>query len=142
MTAPPQEKKCHLEAIKSVLDRSIEVRFAYVFGSCSRGDAGPLSDIDVAVFLDSRIEPFEFRLQLMETLARALGTEHLDLVTLNDAPPVLRYEVIREGLVVKENKAARVEFETRTLAEYLDTAHMRDVQRKYLKEQLGGSFGQ
>jgi hypothetical protein len=78
----------------------------------------------------------------METLSRALGTERFDLVILNDVSPVLRYEVMRKGRVIKENKSSRVEFETKTLAEYLDTAHMRDVQREYLKEQLGGSRGQ
>jgi predicted nucleotidyltransferase len=142
MAERPQEKKHQLDAIKDVLARSAEVKFAYIFGSCARGDTGPLSDVDVAVFLDSRVDPFAFRLRLMETLSRALRTEHLDLVILNDASPVLRYEVVREGRVIKEDKAARVEFETRALAEYLDTAHMRNVQRKYLKEQLGGSLGQ
>jgi predicted nucleotidyltransferase len=142
MAERPQEKKDQLDAIKDVLARSAEVKLAYIFGSCARGDTGPLSDVDVAVFLDSRVDPFAFRLRLMETLSRALRTEHLDLVILNDASPVLRYEVVREGRVIKEDKAARVEFETRALAEYLDTAHMRNVQRKYLKEQLGGSLGQ
>ena len=131
-----------MDTIKGVLARSAEVKFAYVFGSCARGDTGPLSDVDVAVFLDSRGEPFDFRLRLMETLSRALGTERFDLVILNDAFPVLGYEAMREGRVIKENKSCRVEFETRTLAEYLDTALMRDVQREYLKEQLGGSRGQ
>jgi hypothetical protein len=125
-----------------VLARSPEVKFAYVFGSCSRGDAGPLSDVDVAVFLEGRVKPFAFRLRLMEKLSQVLGTERFDLVTLNDAPPVLRYEVVREGQVIKENKSRRVDFETRTLGEYLDMDHMRSVQQKYLKEQLGGSLGQ
>jgi hypothetical protein len=142
MTDRSLERQSQIDVIKGVLVSSAEVKFAYVFGSCARGDTGPLSDIDMAVFLDSRVEPFDFRLRLMETLSRALGTERFDLVILNDASPVLRYEAMREGRVIKESKSSRVEFETRTLAEYLDTAHMRDVQREYLKEQLGGSRGQ
>ena len=142
MADQPRERKRQLDVITGVLARSAEVKFAYVFGSCARGDTGPLSDVDMAVFLDSRVESFDFRLRLMEALSRALGTERFDLVILNDASPVLRYEVIREGRVIKEIKSSRVEFETRTLAEYLDTAHMRKVQREYLKEQLGGSLGQ
>lgn len=136
------ESKKPLDAIKDVLARSPEVKFAYLFGSQARGAAGPLSDIDVAVFLDRRVEPFSFRLRLMEKLAQVLGMEPFDMATLNDASPVLRYEVIREGRVIKENKKSRTEFEARTLSEYLDTAHMRSVQRDYLKKQLGGSLGQ
>lgn len=125
-----------LEKIAVLLARTPQVKFAYIFGSQARGAVGPISDLDVAVFLDRRISCFDWRLRLMEQLAQALETERFDLVTLNDASPVLRYEVIREGQVVKENKKRRVEFETRTLAEYLDTAYLRKEQQAYLKEQL------
>jgi predicted nucleotidyltransferase len=131
-----------LAAIKKLLAGTPEIRFAYVFGSYGRGDAGPLSDVDIAVWVEDAVEPFHFRLKLMEELSRLLKTERFDLVTLNDASPVLRYEVVRDGRVVKEDKSRRVEFETRTLSEYLDTAHLRDVQSRYLKEQLGGFRGQ
>ncbi len=136
------ESKKPLDAIKDLLARCPEVSFAYLFGSRARGATGPLSDIDVAVFLDRQVETFTFRLRLMEKLAQVLGAERFDLVTLNDAPPVLRYEVIREGQVIKENKRSRIEFEARTLGEYLDTAHMRSVQQDYLKKQLGEPLGQ
>jgi hypothetical protein len=46
--------------------------------------------------------------------------------------------------VIKEDKKRRVEFEAKSLGEYLDTAYLRETQQAYLKEQLkqGGSFGQ
>jgi len=113
-----------------------EVRFAYLFGSHARDDAGPLSDLDIAVFLSPEVSAFDFRLQLMETLVQALGTDHLDLVTLNDASPVLKYEVIRHGRIVKEDREVRIPFEAHTLSEYLDTEHLRRTQREYLKKQF------
>lgn len=112
------------------------VRFAYVFGSYARNDMGPLSDIDIAVFLDRGLSVFDCRLSLMERLARELGEECIDLVTLNDAPVLLRYEVIREGRVIKEDRESRVPFEAQTLSEYLDTEHLRRTQKVYLKKQL------
>lgn len=124
------------EVITDLLARIPQVKFAYLFGSRARGGAGPLSDVDLAVFLDRRLSCFEWRLRLMEQLAQALETERFDLVVLNDASPLLRYEVIRGGDVIKEDKEKRVEFETRTLAEYLDTAFLRKEQRAYLKRQL------
>ncbi len=133
-----------LTKTNSLLAQNSHIQFAYLFGSCARGDVGPLSDIDIAVFLDGRVSPFDFRLRLAAKLAQTLGSEHFDLVTLNDAPLLLKYEVVRGGLVIKEDKSKRVAFETRTLSEYLDTAFLRRTQRTYLKEQLafGGTFGQ
>jgi uncharacterized protein len=113
-----------------------QVKFAYLFGSHARGDAGPLSDLDIAVFLDRRLAVLNFRLQLIVSLTRVLGVENFDLVTLNDASVVLKYEVIRAGRVVKEDRKRRVPFEVEVLREYLDTAHLRHVQGLYLKEQF------
>ena len=125
-----------LDRVRKFLASIPQVKFAYVFGSRARGDAGPLSDIDIAVFLDDSISIFHDRLCLMESLARELGAECFDLVTLNDAPVVLRFEVVRSGQVVKEDRKRRILFESRTLSEYLDTEHLRRTQREYLKKQL------
>ncbi|WP_305042492.1 type VII toxin-antitoxin system MntA family adenylyltransferase antitoxin [Geoalkalibacter sp.] len=133
MPSPPSDI---LDRLRDFLIRIPQVKFAYAFGSHARGDVGPLSDIDIAVFLDRRMSIFNYRLRLMESLARELGTERLDLVTLNDAPVVLRFEVVRGGRVIKENRKRRITFEARTLAEYLDTEHLRRTQREYLKRQL------
>ncbi|MDO3376772.1 type VII toxin-antitoxin system MntA family adenylyltransferase antitoxin [Geoalkalibacter halelectricus] len=126
-----------IDQLKVVLAEIPQVKFAYLFGSHARGDAGPLSDIDVAVYLDRRLDPFRFRLSLLESLAHRLGTERFDLVTLNDASPLLRYEVVRQGVVIKENRQRRIPFEVRALSEYFDTEHLRKTQREYLKEQFG-----
>ena len=133
-----------LAGLKETLAQNQSVKFAYLFGSRARGAGGRLSDIDIAVYLDRRISPFAFRLRLAETLARELGTDRLDLITLNDAPLLLRYEVVRGGLVIKEDKQRRVNFEQQVLREYLDTAILRRTQRAYLKKSLvgEGGFGQ
>lgn len=93
-----------IDRIGALFARIPQIKFAYIFGSCARGDYGPASDIDVAVFLDRRLSPFAFRLCLIETMLRELGTERFDLIILNNAPPVLKYEVVRQGLVIKEDK--------------------------------------
>lgn len=125
-----------LAKINSLLAQNPHVKVAYLFGSCARGDAGPLSDIDIALLLDGRVSPFDFRLRLAALLAQELGSENFDLVTLNDAPLLLKYEVVRGGRVIREDKSKRVAFETKVLSEYLDTACLRRTQRTYLKEQL------
>jgi hypothetical protein len=88
------------------------------------------------VYLDGRVDLFATRLRLMASLAKRIRTEKFDLVVLNEASPVLRYEVVKGGLVLKESKARRVLFETEAMRSYLDTAPLRAVQRQYLKASL------
>lgn len=125
-----------VEVAKAFLSAEKMVKFAYLFGSVATGKAGPLSDLDLAVYLDRRVDFFNQRLFLMEALAKVLKTEEFDLVVLNDAPVVLKHEVISDGVVLKEDRQRRVMFETEVLREYLDTAYLREVQFSYLKEKL------
>jgi predicted nucleotidyltransferase len=77
----------------------------------------------------------------MESLARAIKSEKLDLVILNDAPPLLRHQVIKDGIILKDDRPRRVMFESRAVREYLDTAHLREVRCHYLKNKaLRGGF--
>ena len=125
-----------IAAIKEILCAENMVKFAYLFGSLAHNKAGRLSDIDVAVYLDGRVDFFTTRLLLMESLAKRLRSERFDLVVLNRAPLVLKFEVIKYGIVLKEERSRRVIFETRVLREYLDSAYLRTIQRDYLKESL------
>lgn len=127
-----------IEIVRMFLDGERMVRFAYLFGSVAAGTSGPLSDLDIAVYLDGRVDAFAFRLKLMERLAGVLKSEAFDLVVLNRAPVLLGYEVVKNGVVLKEERARRVMFETAVLRQYLDTACLRNVQHQYLREQIKG----
>jgi predicted nucleotidyltransferase len=120
-----------------------EVKFAYLFGSEARGATGPLSDLDLAVCLDGRINLFKARLRLSEALAKALKSEKFDLVVLNSAALVLKHEVIKNGIVLKEDRSRRILFEIRVLQEYLDTSYLRNVHYQYMRQQIeeGRYFG-
>ena len=133
-----------IEKIKNFLAADPRIKFAYLFGSTARGSAGPLSDLDIAVFLDCRFDLFSCRLKIMESLARAIKTERFDLVVLNDATPLLCHEAIKDGIILKEDRPRRVMFESRAVREYLDTAYLREIRRLYLKDKAlrGGFLGQ
>jgi len=132
-----------VEIVRTYLAGEKRVKFAYLFGSHASGSTGPLSDLDLAVYLDGRLDSFRYRLRLMEALAKVLKTEKFDLVVLNNAPILLKNEVIRHGVVLKDDRPRRVMFESLTVRDYLDTAHLRNVQRSYLREQIerGDYFG-
>lgn len=132
-----------VDTAKAFLMGEKRVKFAYLFGSVASGTAGPLSDLDLAVYVDGRLDLFNYRLILMEALAKVLKSENFDLIILNKAPIVLKHEIVSNGKILKEDRRRRVPFESGVLREYLDTAYLRDVQFRYLREQMkrGGFLG-
>ena len=126
-----------LQRLREILRGDPRVKFAYAFGSVVTGSAGPLSDIDVAVYLDAKTDAFVVQAALMERLIRGLGVEKVDLVILNNAPSVLRYAVISDGKVIKEDKPRRVQFEVATLTEYLDFLPFRAAQSASIRRHIG-----
>lgn len=112
---------CMDEALREVLQNDPRIAFALRFGSSARGEATPLSDIDVAVGL----KPGEhFDAHAIGALVSALesATGHtIDLVLVDDAPPGLAYRVFRDGqLLMEADRRARVDREVRAILEYLD----------------------
>lgn len=113
-----------------------DILVAYLFGSMAKGAAGRLSDVDIAV-LTSKDRPLTLddRLCLMGKLADILRRE-VDVVALNEAPPLLRFEVIRWGKVLYcRDEAERIAFEERAIDDYLD---MNRIEKEYLECLLQG----
>lgn len=73
---------------------------AYLFGSLARGNDARQSDVDIAVLLERLPgDLLGFTLTLIDELSAALG-DRVDLVLLNESPPLLRHQVIKHGLVI------------------------------------------
>ncbi|MBX6422340.1 nucleotidyltransferase domain-containing protein [Thermosulfurimonas sp. F29] len=108
------------DRVSEVWEDFPEVRFAYLFGSRAEGKAGPLSDVDIAVYL----EPYTHSrfLELYAALSRALKLDHLDLLVLNRTHNlILLEEIIRHGLLLFERDPdLRMDFELETLHLALD----------------------
>jgi predicted nucleotidyltransferase len=106
----------------------------YGFGSRARGEAAPTADVDIGVLLGRR-PPLREELLLRAAVVRELGRDDVDLVVLDGAPPLLRYEVVATGsrLFARDEVAADA-FEAAAYREYFDTAHLRAVQRSLLRE--------
>lgn len=92
-------------SIRDCLAKHPEVVAAFLFGSHAEGRAHRESDIDVAVLLDRRLCPdardrFEKRVELTSELIAALHDNEVDLVVLNDAPPLLGRRIVLSGRLV------------------------------------------
>ena len=96
---------------------------AYLFGSTARGDAGMLSDVDIGVMIDQNLpkkDRFDLELKLMAEIAGLIRKNKIDLVVLNEAPLLLAYNIIKNGIILKSDEIERVKFETKILSMYLD----------------------
>jgi len=61
------------------------------------------------------------RLEVIGGLMGLLHTNDVDVVVLNQAPPALRYAVLRDGILLFcRDRQAMIEFRLRTVNEYLD----------------------
>jgi predicted nucleotidyltransferase len=96
---------------------------AYLFGSTVRGDTGRLSDVDIGVMMDENLakkDRFYLELELMGEIAALIKKNKIDLIVLNEAPLLLAYNIIKNGIILKSSETERVTFETKILSKYRD----------------------
>ena len=100
------------------------VSFAYLFGSKAKGRFNPRSDRDIAIHFDSHIKPkdrLRERLKVWNGLSDLWPQETIDLVVLEEAPLLLRFNAVRDGQILYcANDRARIRFEVPTMKEYFD----------------------
>jgi predicted nucleotidyltransferase len=112
-----------LNELQSLVEKLEGVDCAWIFGSTARQEAGPLSDLDVALLFEEGMDPAgraQAAVTLMGKLQR-IGGPRVDVVVLNDAPPAFQHRVLRDGrLIFCRDPARRVRFEVRAIREYLD----------------------
>jgi len=127
-------------AVVRCASRRREIQAAYVFGSVAAGRARVDSDVDLAVLVDRRVRPaqmLKYRLKLMGDLGSALGRSDVEVVILNEAPPLLAHRILSQGKLVFERSAsARVEFQVRTASRYSDLVPMFETHIRYLKKSV------
>lgn len=85
----PPDIEERLASLGDALASCPGVLFAYLFGGAARGRLTPLSDVDVAVFLEETGDHQTLRLAALTAVTRHLGTDAVDLVVLNTAPSSL-----------------------------------------------------
>jgi predicted nucleotidyltransferase len=121
-------KDAVLEILRPCLSERPEIHFAYLFGSLAKGTQNRLSDVDVAVFLDPEFlarphaeHSYGYKAHLITELMSHLRTNQIDVVILNHASPFLRFQVLRDGIVICEtNREERIQFQAQALSRYFD----------------------
>jgi predicted nucleotidyltransferase len=132
------EKETLLPKLEEFFKEREYVELAYLFGSHAKGKSGPLSDIDIGVYLSRKLdkkERFEKRLELIGFLCTLLQTNNLDLVLINDSHPVLNFEIIEPNcLIFEKNHDLKVEVEVYIMSRYYDRKPHEDfLNRAFIK---------
>jgi len=117
-----------IKQIQSVFANFSAIKLVYFFGSAAKGEAGPMSDYDFAVYFDLSLNNekdkeimFNIQFKLMDGLSRALKTDKIDIVILNlTESPELKYQIIKNGRLIYEQEPFRVLIEPKILNEYFD----------------------
>lgn len=122
MTETTGEDLAH--AIARAVEPLPAIQAAFLFGSHASGHARADSDVDVGVLLDLAAATDDARARLRRVigaLAAELAADRLDVVILNDAPPVLAFEVLKHGrLAFERDRQALHRFRVATYARHAD----------------------
>ena len=120
-TPLPTDVRERLKTLGQVLEKCSGMVFTYLFGSLAAGRFDPLSDVDVAVFLDEVLDPVEQKLEVIGAASGHLRTDEVDVVVLNTAPTALIGRILQSRQVICDRDPfRRHRFESRALREFFD----------------------
>ncbi len=135
-----------LPLLKSNLQKEEDILFGYIFGSYGKGKVTPLSDIDIAIYINEKKikkDIFERKLELIDIITTTLKTDEIDLVILNEAPLTLIHQVLKTKMILfSKDEHIRIKFESKSQMLYFDTEPLRTISYKNLRKRIEeGKYG-
>lgn len=119
------------------IDKKYRIKFAYLFGSQATGKATESSDVDIAIYFYEDypcLEEAFIRGDIIEE-GKVFLKKDVDIVSLNNASLLLKYEIIHDGIVIKDDDE-RVDFESLSLREYFDFKYYSDIYDNAMIERI------
>ncbi|MEE8585997.1 MAG: nucleotidyltransferase domain-containing protein [Acidobacteriota bacterium] len=111
-------------SLRDSLSRHLEgqplIELAVLFGSRARQGGSPASDVDIGLSLAKDEDNRAARRQIEVELGQATKKD-VDVVFLDEAPPLLRFEVARDGqLLVERRPYAWADFKAQAMIDWWD----------------------
>jgi predicted nucleotidyltransferase len=131
-----------IELLRRTAEALAGVDLLVVFGSAARGADRPRSDVDVGVRVRLRNDSPAARRAVERVLGRSLRRE-VDVVYLDEAPPLLRFQIAREGVLIRQ-AAPHLwsDFRARAMLDWWEWAPtfrmINDAGLRRLRRQAGG----
>lgn len=116
--------------------------FIVLFGSAAKNTLKEKSDIDVAFFSKKEIigDPY---FKLYEVISEKIGEQRtVDLVDLKKANSLLRYEIVRNGILLYGDPAGFSQYKTFAFKDYVDSKSLLELEALLItkKQQLLANF--
>jgi predicted nucleotidyltransferase len=131
--------KIKIPKIDKQIFKKSNIILAYLFGSQAKGKAASGSDFDLAVlFKKSPSDPLALKeIASFSVEIDKLFPAKLDIVSLNDAPLLLKYEVVAYGKTVySEDEKKRIAFEVSVIKKYIDEEPVRKLYDRALYKRI------
>lgn len=112
-----------VQAADAVWRARPEIVAAWLFGSAQNAGWRQGSDVDLGILVQGR-PSLNFLADLRLALQEALAFDDIDLVPLNEASPVLRFEAVSGRRLFCRDEDATTEFVSLTAREYEDEMAM------------------
>lgn len=126
-------KKGELRRIAEKFDLDLIV----LFGSQASPPKDPKSDTDIAVRRKARALTWKGEVRLIESLASQPGLGNMDLVVLNNADPLLMFEVASHGIPLYEQQGGTFrEFQLYAVKRNNDAAKFYRLEQYYLEKRV------
>ena len=107
-----------------------------MFGSQAIGRAHAKSDIDLAYRSHVPL-PLDREAQLILDLSSIFHTEHIDIVNITVAPPLLRYAIFKDGIPLFEGApSVFTSYAAYAFKQYVEAKPLFADQLRYLKRNI------
>ena len=120
---------------KDSLDKLVnkyKITLIVLFGSYAEGKVQEDSDIDIGIYLEDKISVKE-ETNLIEDMVHAFKRDNIDLVILNTASPVLRFEVVRNGkLLFERTPGDFLQFKLLSMKRYWEYPRFQKYSKMYM----------
>ncbi|MFN3532103.1 MAG: type VII toxin-antitoxin system MntA family adenylyltransferase antitoxin [Candidatus Brocadia sp.] len=116
------------------LMRLIGADIIFLFGSVFSDSFSTNSDIDIGVYFENQRYD---KTSVYDVILDFFQTEQIDVAFLNEASPLLLYQVIKKGKpMAYKSYTALVEFRLRSLKKYWETRKFRKMKERVFKDYL------
>lgn len=105
------------ENLEPIWENKPEITAAWVFGSAQTGEVRSKGDVDIGLLM-AAVPSFDEQLDLFGRLQQALNMDEVDLVILNEANPILRFEAVSGRRLYCRDPQAVAGFVSLTAREY------------------------
>ncbi len=136
----PEDIETNIPSLIDGISKIDEINALILFGSIAKGNRKPLSDIDLALLFKKDVKKEKYpniEFLVFNIISSTLKTEEFDLIILNNAPPKISYNILKEGKILfVKDKISFIDFKENIIKYYLDFKYYEDEFNRIFLEKL------